>query len=273
MNVGSSDRATFIRKVALSHFQPCIRAATSASTAPCGTRRSNSSSRVDAGDNSFRAISFAAGNHARRPPIRYDQLLDRRVEKDIDPGFAAGPRHRLSDRAHSADGMAPGARNARRLAEQMVKQNIGGPGRLRRSKIADDSIEAEQRLGKIALEMAIEDFATRFERRSRGRSGFRRATARPCRGRGSGASGIALTLRPTLGGARKSHFLSKPNDRLELGDVAIVSFAIGLVSGARFPCASGRCDRRADSRRRQEGNCRFSSARPSAHAVRAACHG
>ena len=50
---------------------------------------------------------------------------------------------------------APG--HARRLAEQMVEQDVGGARRLRRGEIADHAVEAEQRLGQVALEMAVED--------------------------------------------------------------------------------------------------------------------
>ena len=61
--------------------------------------------------------------------------------------------------AHAADGMAPGAGHARRLAEQMVEQDVGGARRVGRGEIADDAVEREQRLGQIALEIAVEDVA------------------------------------------------------------------------------------------------------------------
>ena len=53
--------------------------------------------------------------------------------------------------------MAPGARHAGRFAEQMVQQHVGGSRRFRRGEIADHTVEPEQGLGEIALEMPVED--------------------------------------------------------------------------------------------------------------------
>ena len=86
--------------------------------------------RIDAGDNICRAPSFAARDNAGRAGALAvaldDHLLDRGIQEDVDPGLAARPRHRLGDRAHAADRMAPGSGHARRFAEQMVEQDVGG---------------------------------------------------------------------------------------------------------------------------------------------------
>ena len=157
VNLGSSDRATFIRKVALSHFQPCIRAGDVGIDRAVRDQPVEQQLRIDAGDDALRAPRFAARDHARRAAVGDDHFLDRRVEHDVDARLAAGARHRLGDRAHAADRMAPGAGHARRFAEQMVEQDVGGARRLRRREIADHAVEPEQRLGQIALEMAVED--------------------------------------------------------------------------------------------------------------------
>ena len=60
--------------------------------------------------------------------------------------------------------MAPGARNAGRLAEQVMEQDIGRAWRVGRGEIADDAVEGEQRLGQVSLEEAIEDVASALRR-------------------------------------------------------------------------------------------------------------
>ncbi len=112
----------------------------------------------------FAAISFALCNDARRATVGDDHLLDGRVEQDIDAGFPAGASHCLGDRAHAANRVAPCARHSGGFAEQMVKKDVGGARRLRRGEIADDAVEAEQRLGEVAFEVAVEDFGSAAHR-------------------------------------------------------------------------------------------------------------
>ena len=86
---------------------------------------------IDAGDDGLGAPRLAAGNDAGRPALVDDDLLDRRAEQDVDALLSCGAGHRLRDRAHAADGVAPGARDASRFAEQMVQQHVGTAGRVR----------------------------------------------------------------------------------------------------------------------------------------------
>ncbi len=70
-------------------------------------------------------------------------------------------RHRLRDRAHAADGVAPHALLAVHLAEGMVQHHIGGAGRVGAGVVADDGVEAEQRLDQVALEALVQHLAGR----------------------------------------------------------------------------------------------------------------
>ena len=151
---GSSDKATFIRKVADSLAQCAIRRAGSASTAPSGSSSREQQLGMDARDHRLGAIRLAAGDGARRPAAFDDDLVDRRVEDDLDARLARRLGHRLGDRAHAADRMAPGALDPRRLAEDVVEQDIGGARRIGAGIMADDRVEAEQRLDQIVAEIA-----------------------------------------------------------------------------------------------------------------------
>ena len=180
--LGSSDRATFIRKVALSHFQACIRLHDVGVTAPAGP-----AGRTAASDlrrrRPLRAPSFAACDNANRAAAIDDDFLDRGAEEDVDARFAAGAGHRLGDRAHAADRMAPGARNSGRLAEQMVPA-----GRRRcpaiegRAKLPTTPSNPNSALARSPSKCRSR-ISVACASRSRGRSGSRRSRARPCRGR------------------------------------------------------------------------------------------
>ena len=69
--------------------------------------------------------------------------------------------HGLGDGAHAADGVAPGALDATRLAEDMVEEDIGAARRVGAGEMADNGIKAQHRLDRIAFEPAIEIFARR----------------------------------------------------------------------------------------------------------------
>ena len=115
--------------------------------------------RIDAGDDGICTPRLASGDDARRFALVDDDLLDRRAEQDVDALLARRSGHRLGDRAHPADRMAPGAGNSGGLAEQVVEQDVGAARRVGRCEIADDPVEPEQSLGEVALKIAVEDLA------------------------------------------------------------------------------------------------------------------
>ena len=150
VNFGNSDRATFMRKVALSHFQPFIRAA-------IGYQMIEQQLGIDPGYNDCRIPSFAIGNHACGPARVDDDFFNRSIKQNVDARFTAGPRHRLGNRAHSPNCVAPGSGHSRCLSEKVVKEHVSCTWRLRRGEITNDAVEAEQCLGKVALEMPLEN--------------------------------------------------------------------------------------------------------------------
>jgi hypothetical protein len=85
--------------------------------------------------------------------------LDLGLEQDFDPGRLTGLGHGLGDRAHAADGVAPGALLAVHLAEGVVQQHIGRARRVRAGEVADHGVEAEAGLDRVALEPAVQEIA------------------------------------------------------------------------------------------------------------------
>ena len=77
------------------------------------------------------------------------------------PCARAALGHRLGDRAHAADGVAPDALLAVHLAEGVVQHHVGRARRVGAGVVADDGVEAEQRLDQIALEPLVEHLAGR----------------------------------------------------------------------------------------------------------------
>ena len=67
------------------------------------------------------------------------------VGSDLDAARGAARRHRLRDRAHAADRVAPHALLAVHLAEHVVQQHIGRARRVGARIVADDAVEAKQR--------------------------------------------------------------------------------------------------------------------------------
>ena len=159
---GSSDKATFIRKVADSLAQCAIRRAGSAVDRAFGQQPGEQQLGMDAGDHRLGAIRLAAGDGAGRLAALDDHLVDRRVEDDLDARLARRLGHRLGDRAHAADRMAPGALDPGRLAEDVVEQDIGRARRIGAGIMADDRVEAEQGLDEIVAEIALEDVGRRL---------------------------------------------------------------------------------------------------------------
>ena len=71
---------------------------------------------------------LALGGHDARGAALLDQnSLDRAAGADLDPACDAGARHRLGDRAHAADRMAPLAPPAVHLAPAMMQEHVAGP--------------------------------------------------------------------------------------------------------------------------------------------------
>ena len=72
---------------------------------------------------------------------------------------AGGRGHGLGDRAHAADRVSPNTRLAVHLAEYVVQQHVRGTCAVRAREIADDRIEAKERLDRIGLEPPVEHVA------------------------------------------------------------------------------------------------------------------
>ena len=70
-------------------------------------------------------------------------------------------RHRLGDRAHAADRVAPQALLAVHLAKGVMQHHIGGTRGVGAGVVADNGIEAEQRLDQIILKTLVEQIAGR----------------------------------------------------------------------------------------------------------------
>ena len=98
---------------------------------------------------------------ANRAAAFDDHFAHTGVGLDLGAMAARGARHRLRDRAHAADGMTPDALLAVHLAERMVQHHIGGACGIRAGIVADDGVEAEQRLDQIAFKAIVEHLAGR----------------------------------------------------------------------------------------------------------------
>jgi hypothetical protein len=70
--------------------------------------------------------------------------------------------HDLSDRAHAADRVAPGALLAVDLAEHVVEQDVGAAGGVGAGVVADHRVEPERGLDRLALEPLAEEAGGRL---------------------------------------------------------------------------------------------------------------
>ena len=95
-------------------------------------------------------------DHAGRFAFLDDDLLYRAVQDDLDPDLGTGFGHRLGDRPHAANRMSPGAFDSRRLAEDMMKQDVGRSRGIRTGIMADDGVEPEQGLDQFVAEISAE---------------------------------------------------------------------------------------------------------------------
>ena len=162
---GSSESATFMRNVPEPERQ-CV-------DAPQEFRRQRrridepreEQLRIEIGDDDFgaRKISPASVTTPTARPFSTITSRTAAIGADVDAARSAALRHRLGDRAHAADRMAPDALLAVHLAEDVVEEHIGGALRIGALIGADDAVEAEHRLDRIALEPGIEEVAGRLE--------------------------------------------------------------------------------------------------------------
>ena len=118
--------------------------------------------RIEIGDDRARADRLALLRHdADRAALLDDDLAHGRIDANLHAVRGRGLRHRLRDRAHAADGVAPHALLAVHLAEAMMQQHVGRARRVGARVVADDAVEAIDGLDRIALEPAVEIVAGR----------------------------------------------------------------------------------------------------------------
>jgi hypothetical protein len=99
--------------------------------------------------------------HAARAPVAGNHARHALPGTDLHAaGFGLAP-HRLRDRAHPADRVAPGALLSVDLAEHVVQQHVRGTRRIRAREVAHDRVEAEARLDRRGLEPAVQPLARR----------------------------------------------------------------------------------------------------------------
>ena len=94
-------------------------------------------------------------------PLLDDHLAHRRIDANLRAVRGRRLRHRLRDRPHAADGMAPCALPAVHLAEAMMQQHVGRARRVGAGVVADDAVETVGGLDRRALEPVIEIVAGR----------------------------------------------------------------------------------------------------------------
>src|SRR5262249_29179556 len=119
--------------------------------------------RVDVRDDGGRAYYFTAVEpRADRTVFLDHDFAHRRREADVRPPRRRCFRHRLRDRTHAADRMAPYAAPTVHLAKAMMQQHIGRAGRIRARVITDDAVEPVGGFDRRALEPAVEISAGRI---------------------------------------------------------------------------------------------------------------
>ena len=117
---------------------------------------------IDAGGDIFGADGLAiVEDDADSAAVLDDHLAHAGIEFDLGAMPARGARHRLRDRAHAADGVAPDALLAVHLAKRMVQHHVGRARGIGAGVIADDGVEAEQRLHQVVFKALVQHFAGR----------------------------------------------------------------------------------------------------------------
>ncbi len=115
-------------------------------------------------DDAARANSLAVlGDHADRAAGLDDHFAHGTGNANLDAALGRGPGHRLRDRAHAADRVAPRSLLAVDLAEHVVQQHVGGARRVRTRVVAHDAVEAVRRLDRSALEPRVEIISRRLD--------------------------------------------------------------------------------------------------------------
>ena len=116
--------------------------------------------RVQVGDDRARRDLLALVRDDADGAALLDQdLVHGAVRANLDATLGAGARDRLRDRAHAADRMAPDALFAVHLAPAMMQQHVACAGRIGAVIGSNNSVEAEDRLDRIALEPLVEHVA------------------------------------------------------------------------------------------------------------------
>ena len=116
--------------------------------------------RVQVRDHAARVDLRAVGKeHAAGAALAHQHLRYRGIGDQFHAAPTGLGGHRLGDRSHAADRMAPGAAPAIHFAEAVVQQHVAAAGRVRARIVADHRIEAEHRLDRIGLEPAVEQVA------------------------------------------------------------------------------------------------------------------
>ncbi len=158
----------------------------------------------------------AVGEHDAGSAVALDDdLAHRRIHVDPDAMRAGGLGHRLRDRTHAAEGMAPRALPAVHLTEYVVQQHIGGAGRVGAGQIPDHRIEPEHGLDGIGFEPVVEDFAGGLAQQPN-RGPQRAGLPQPPADRGELAEalhGLAEFPGGRLGGASSTRLRSTPATR------------------------------------------------------------
>ena len=101
------------------------------------------------------------------------------------------------------------------------------PADLRRREIADDAVKAEQRLGQLALEMALEHLGRAAHREIVDGAGFGERQSGHVAAEAE-QLGDRADPAPDVGRGPKQPLLQQPDDDFELRDVAVVRLAVGF---------------------------------------------
>ena len=119
--------------------------------------------RIDVGDHHRRRdLGAICQYNAHRAPIFHPHLRDFGIGIDAHAARGAFFRHRLGDRAHSADRVTPRTGLAVHFAEDVMQQHIRAARRVRAGEIADHRIPAQRGFQRLAFEPAIEQIACGF---------------------------------------------------------------------------------------------------------------
>ena len=106
-------------------------------------------------------VSSVVENNADHTIALDNDLAHTGIDFDLDAMRARRSGHRLSDRAHAADRVAPDALLAVHFSESMVQHHISRARRVGAGIVADDGVEAKQSLDQIVFEAVVEHVSGR----------------------------------------------------------------------------------------------------------------